>query len=317
MTQSVGKHRNTSRRERLKLELADILRYWQIYLFLLPALAYVIIFHYAPMYGVQIAFKNYNPFKGIAASEWAGMKYFMQFFESYYFKTLIVNTVRISLMSIVLSFPFPILFALLLNELKSLRFKRFVQTVTYAPHFISTVVMCGMLTLFLSPSSGLLNQLIARLGGEKRAYLESSALFPWIYVISGIWQNLGWNSILYVSTLSGVDPTLYEAARIDGASRLQKMVHVDFPALVPIIVILTIMNFGQIMSVGFEKALLLQNNLNVETSELISTYVYKRGLQEAQFSFSTAVGLFNSVVNFALLMIVNGISRKVSTTSLF
>ncbi|MBR0464650.1 MAG: sugar ABC transporter permease [Clostridia bacterium] len=297
--------------------LMDIGRYWQIYLFLLPALIYVVIFHYVPMYGVQIAFKNYNPFKGMLASEWAGMKYFHQFFESYYFKTIIINTVRISLMAIVFSFPFPIIFALLLNELRSLRFKRFVQTVTYAPHFISTVVMCGMLTLFLAPNSGLLNQLIAFLGGKKRAFLESSTLFPWIYVLSGIWQNLGWNSILYVSTLSSVDPTLYEAARIDGASRFQKMLHVDFPALLPIIVILTILNFGQIMSVGFEKALLLQNNLNSETSELISTYVYKRGLQEAQFSFSTAVGLFNSVVNFTLLLIVNSISRKVSSTSLF
>lgn len=295
----------------------DILRYWQIYLFLLPAIAYVILFHYAPMYGVQIAFKNYNPFKGIQASEWVGAKYFVQFFESYYFKTIIVNTVRISLMAIVFSFPFPIVFALLLNELNGLRFKRFVQTVTYAPHFISTVVMCGMLTLFLAPNSGLLNQLIVLLGGTQKAFLEDSTLFPWIYVLSGIWQNMGWNSILYVSTLAGVDPTLYEAARIDGASRFQKMVHVDFPALLPIIVILTIMNFGQLMSVGFEKALLLQNNLNLETSELISTYVYKRGLQEAQFSFSTAVGLFNSVVNFALLLIVNGICKKVSTTSLF
>lgn len=302
---------------RARRVLTDIGRYWQIYLFLLPALLYVAVFHYAPMYGVQIAFKNYNPFKGMLASEWAGMKYFHQFFDSYYFKTIIVNTVRISLMSIVFSFPFPIVFALLLNELRSLKFKRFVQTVTYAPHFISTVVMCGMLTLFLAPNSGLLNQLIASFGGKKRAFLESSTLFPWIYVLSGVWQNLGWNSILYVSTLSGVDPTLYEAARIDGASRFQKMLHVDFPALLPIIVILTIMNFGQIMSVGFEKALLLQNNLNSETSELISTYVYKRGLQEAQFSFSTAVGLFNSVVNFSLLLIVNAISRKVSSTSLF
>lgn len=303
--------------ERLKTGATDVLRYWQIYLFLLPALAYVIIFHYAPMYGVQIAFKNYNPYKGISGSEWAGLKYFYQFFDSYYCKTIIVNTVRISVMAITLSFPFPIIFALLLNELKSLRFKRVVQTVSYAPHFISTVVMCGMITLFLAPNSGLLNQFVAMLGGQKRAYLESSTLFPWIYVITGIWQNLGWNSILYVSTLAGVDPTLYEAARIDGASRFQKMIHVDFPALVPIIVILTIMNFGQIMSVGFEKAFLLQNNLNMETSELISTYVYKRGLQEAQFSFSTAVGLFNSAVNFSLLLIVNGICRKVSSTSLF
>lgn len=304
-------------RRRMAYVAANLKRHWQIYLFLLPALLYVAIFHYAPMYGVQIAFKDFNPYKGMAASEWAGFKYFIQFFESYYFKTLIVNTVRISLMAIIFSFPFPILFALMLNELKSLRFKRLVQTVTYAPHFISTVVMCGMLTLFLSPNSGLINQLIALTGGEKQAFLESSTLFPWIYVISGVWQNLGWNSILYVSTLSGVDPTLYEAARIDGATRLQKMVHVDFPALVPIIVILTIMNFGQIMSVGFEKALLLQNNLNIETSELISTYVYKRGLQEAQFSFSTAVGLFNSVINLAMLLLVNGICRKVSSTSLF
>lgn len=302
---------------RMRLGLTDVVQYWQIYLFLLPAVAYVIIFHYAPMYGVQIAFKNYNPFKGMADSEWAGLKYFIQFFDSYYCKTIIVNTVRISLMAIAISFPFPIIFALLLNELKGLRFKRAVQTVTYAPHFISTVVMCGMLTLFLAPNSGLLNQLIALMGGKKQAFLESSRLFPWIYVLSGIWQNLGWNSILYVSTLSGVDPSLYEAARIDGASRLQKMAHVDFPALVPIIVILTIMNFGQIMSVGFEKALLLQNNLNIETSELISTYVYKRGLQEAQFSFSTAVGLFNSAVNFAMLLIVNGICRKAGSTSLF
>ncbi len=297
--------------------MANLKRHWQIYLFLVPALLYVAIFHYAPMYGVQIAFKDFNPYKGMAASEWVGLKYFIQFFESYYFENLIVNTVRISLMAIVFSFPFPILFALMLNELKSLRFKRFVQTVTYAPHFISTVVMCGMLTLFLAPNSGLLNQFIAMAGGQKQAFLESASLFPWIYVLSGIWQNLGWNSILYVSTLSGVDPTLYEAARIDGATRLQKMVHVDFPALVPIIIILTIMNFGQIMSVGFEKALLLQNNLNIETSELISTYVYKRGLQEAQFSFATAVGLFNSVINLAMLILVNGISRKVSSTSLF
>ena len=301
----------------LRAGAMDVLRYWQLYAFLLPALAYVIIFHYAPMYGVQIAFKDYNPYRGMMASDWAGMKYFNQFFQSYYFGNIIGNTVRISLMSMVLSFPFPIIFALLLNELKAMRFKRLVQMVSYAPHFISTVVMCGMITLFLSPNSGLINQIVALLGGQKQAFLESSELFPWIYVITGMWQNIGWNSILYVSTLSGVDPTLYEAARIDGASRFQKMIHVDFPSLVPIIVILTIMNFGQLLSVGFEKALLLQNNLNIETSELISTYVYKRGLLDSQFSFSTAVGLFNSVINFSLLLIVNAICRKVSSTSLF
>ncbi|HML48971.1 MAG TPA: ABC transporter permease subunit, partial [Clostridia bacterium] len=267
-----------------------------------PALVYLIIFNYAPMYGVQIAFRDYQAVRGITGSAWAGLKYFRQFFNSYYSTTVIVNTVRISVMQMTIGFPFPILFALMLNELKRVRLKRFIQTVTYAPHFISTVVMAGILISFLSPSSGMINMALKRLGGTPVAFMEKSAYFPWIYVISGIWQNLGWNSILYFAVLSGVDPELYEAARIDGASRLQKVRYIDFPSLLPMIVTLTILNFGNIMSVGFEKAFLLQNNLNAETSELISTYVYKRGLQSAQYSLATAVGLFNSAVNLVLLV---------------
>lgn len=302
---------------KLSQTLRHMGRQYELYLLALPAIVYIIIFNYAPMYGVQLAFKDFQAVKGIAGSPYVGLKYFMQFFNSYYFSTVVTNTVRLSLMAIILSFPCPILFALMLNELRSRRLRRVIQTITYAPHFISTVVLCGIIIAFLSPSSGIINIIIKALGGTAIPFMEQSAKFPWIYVISGIWQNLGWNSILYFAVLSNVDPELYEAAKIDGASRMQKIVHIDFPSLIPMIVMLTILNFGSIMSVGFEKAYLLQNNLNMETSELISTYVYKRGLIDAQYSFSTAVGLFNSVINFVLIVTVNFIAGKVGETSLF
>lgn len=301
----------------LSRTLRHMLRQYQLYLLALPAIAYVVVFNYIPMYGVQLAFRDFHVMKGITGGTFVGMKYFNQFFNSYYFSTVVTNTVRLSLMAIVFSFPFPILFALMLNELRSRKLRRTIQTITYAPHFISTVVLCGMVIAFLSPSSGLVNLLIKALGGSPVPFMEQSGKFPWVYVISGIWQNLGWNSILYFAVLSNVDPTLYEAAKIDGANRLQKIVKIDLPTLVPMIVMLTILNFGSIMSVGFEKAYLLQNNLNMETSELISTYVYKRGLINTQYSFATAVGLFNSVVNFVLILSVNFLAGKVGETSLF
>lgn len=295
----------------------QILSYWEIYLMLIPAAVYFIIFHYLPIYGIQIAFRDFSPVKGIWDSNWAGFKYFERFFQSPYFVTLLKNTLSVSLYQLIAGFFPPIILALLLNHQRSERFKKTVQTASYAPHFISTVVLVGMMKVMLSPSMGIVNFAIEALGGEAIHFFARPEMFRHLYVWSGIWQDLGWSAILYVGALSGISPELYEAATIDGASVWKKIRHIDIPGIMPTIVILLILNSGSILGVGYEKAYLMQNTQNASTSEVISTYVYKQGLVSAQYSYSAAVGLFNSVVNFVFLLIVNTISSRISKTSLF
>jgi len=294
-----------------------ILRNWQLYLFVLPAVVYYIVFHYVPIYGVQIAFRQYYPMRGILGSPWVGMKHFMRFFNSYYFTTVIGNTLRISLTALIVGFPIPVLLALMLNEVQHLRFKKLVQTVTYAPHFISMVVMVGMLILFLTPSSGIINHMLAAVGMERKAFMQDARNFHWIYVFSSIWQESGWSSVIFVAALASIDSSQVEAAIIDGANKLQRMVYINLPVLIPTIVIMLIMRSGSILSVGFEKVYLMQNATNLSRSEIISTYVYKAGLIDGDFSFAAAVGLFNSLINFAILVLVNLFARRVGETSLW
>ncbi len=283
----------------------------------LPVLVFFLVFHYAPMYGVQIAFKKFSAVRGIVGSPWRGLYYFQQFFDSYLFGELIGNTLGLSLYSLAVGFPTPILLALMMNELRSERVKRVVQTITYAPHFISMVVMCSMIILFLSPSSGVLNRIIEILGGQSVYFMGKPEYFKTIYVLSGVWQNTGWSSIIYMAALSGIDPQLHEAATIDGASRLQRVWHINLPGILPTAVILLIMNCGSLMSIGFEKAFLLMNDLNRAAAEIISTFVYQRGLIDRNYSSAAAIGLFNSAINLVLLLGVNTIARRVSDTSLW
>ncbi|MFD0710524.1 ABC transporter permease [Paenibacillus sp. GCM10027626] len=293
------------------------LQNWELYLFIAPAFFYYLIFHYGPMYGVQIAFKNFIPVKGILGSPWAGFDHFERFFNSYYFWDLLWNTLSISLYELAIGFPLPIILALAFNEVKDGFFKRTVQTVTYAPHFISVVVMAGMIITFLSPSSGIVIHLLTALGINAPDFLTDPAWFKTMYVLSGVWQGTGWGTIIYLAALSSVDPQLHEAAVMDGANRFRRIWHINIPTIVPTITILLILNMGSILGVGFEKILLLQNPLNMGSSDVISTFVYRAGLVDAQYSFSTAVGLFNSVVNAVLLVVVNRIARRTSETSLW
>ena len=294
-----------------------ILKNWQLYLFVLPAVAYFIIFQYVPLYGIQIAFRNYKAADGFFGSEWVGLAHFIRFFRSYYFGTVIRNTLTITGLSLLLGFPVPILFALLLNEILHTKYQKLIQTISLAPHFISTVVMCGMLIIFLNPTTGLFNHIRSALGLTSFNYLQSASGFKWIYILSGIWQETGWSSIIYFAALAGVDSALLEAARIDGANKWQRIWHINLPVLVPTIVILLIMQCGSLLSVGFEKVYLLQNDTNLSASEVISTYVYKVGLIKSDFSFSTAVEMFNSVINCILLLLVNFIAGRLGETSLW
>lgn len=290
---------------------------WRLYVLVSPVIAYFIVFEYMPMYGLQIAFKNFIATKGIWGSPWVGFKHFERFFESYYFWALIKNTLGISLLSLIFGFPAPILLALLINETRHRLFQRVVQTVTYAPHFLSTVVLVGMVMMFLSPKNGLINQMIVWFGGEPISFMTEPSWFKTIYVSSGIWQQMGWSSIIYLAALTGIDPQLHDAARVDGAGRLQRIWHINLPGIMPTVVILLILNVGSVMSVGFEKVFLMQNSLNIESSDVISTYVYRTGIVGAQYSFSAAVGLFNSLINFVLLVLVNSIARRMKQTSLW
>lgn len=289
---------------------------WICYLFILPMIIYVIIFNYIPMYGIQLAFKNYRVSDGIWGSAWVGFQHFKTFFESYQFKNLLWNTLSLSLYSLVAGFPMPILFALFLNYITNVKLKKTAQMITYAPHFISMVVYCGMILVFLS-SDGVVNQILKLLGINEIAFLSNPSSFRHIYVWSGVLQNIGWGSIMYISVLTSVDPTLHEAATVDGATRFQRLLHIDLPAIVPTMVIMLIMRAGEIMDLGFEKAFLLQNNINLDYSEIIATYVYKVGIQRGQFSYSSAIGLFNNVINLVLLVVVNKIARRVSDVSLW
>ncbi len=296
-----------------------ICRNWQLYLFLLPAVAYFLLFRYYPMFGLQIAFKNYKPTLSMWGSPWADdiWKYFKQFFVTPAFKRALPNTLAISVGTLIISFPVPIILALLLNQLTSKRYKKIVQTTLYAPHFISTVVMVGIVTLFFALKSGIVNHLIEMLGGERIHFMAEPSWFRPLYIGSEIWQSAGWGSILYLAALSGINPELHEAAIMDGANKFQRVWHIDIPGILPTIVIMFILNSGKIMAVGQEKALLMQNSLNQSTSEIISTYVYKRGLQNHNWSFATAVGMFESVVNLVLLCTVNFVSKRVTESSLF
>ncbi len=286
------------------------------YLMLLPAVAYVLIFNYAPMYGLQIAFKNYKLSLGMADSPWIGFRNFTDFFNSYSFPQLMKNTFVLSLYQIVIGFPIPIIVALILNELKG-GFKKTTQTILYAPHFISTVVLVGVITTMFSPSQGVVNTLLEAIGMERIYFMGEPQYFRHLYVWSGVWQSMGWSAIIYLAALAGVDPALHEAADIDGATRMQKIIHINIPTILPTIIIMLILRMGQIASVGYEKVYLMQNDLNVSTAEVISTYVYKRGIVNSNYSFSTAIGLFNNVINVTMLLIANKCSKKASGTSLF
>lgn len=309
---------NNSRTTGTKNALSKkILKNYELYLFLLPAVIYYLIFAYGPLYGLQIAFKDFNGSLGIWGSRWVGLKHFKNFFDSYYFGLLIKNTLAISIYSILAGFPIPIIIALMLNEVRNAKYKKFIQTVIYAPHFISTVVLVGVVIILLSPTYGLVNIALKGLGFESKSFMTDPNAFRHIYVWSGIWQNAGWNSIIYIAALSSIDTSMYEAATIDGANRLQRIWYINIPSIIPTMLILLILNTGSVMNVGFEKIFLMQNDLNSTTSDVISTYIYRRGLLNADYSFSTVVGLFNNVINFILLITVNAITRKFSETSLF
>ena len=279
---------------------------WQFHVFLLIPVIYTIMFHYIPLLGGGVlAFKDYSIRDGIFASPWVGFRYFNQFFSSPHFFRLIGNTLALSFWMLILGMPLPILLAIALNEVGNQRFKKFVQTLTYAPYFISTVIMVAMIFSFLDPRIGIINQLLQNIGIPAQNYMAYPSAFRPIYVLSGLWQFTGYNAIIYIAALSGIDPNLYEAAKVDGASRLKRILNVDLPCILPTIIVILILEAGKLMNVGFEKVFLMQNNLNLSVSEIISTYVYKMGLVNAQYSFSTAVGLFNSTVNLIIVLAVN------------
>lgn len=289
----------------------------QLYLFILPAFLVIFIFSYIPMYGVLIAFKDFVPSLGVWDSPWVGLKHFQRFFDSYYFWDLLKNTLGISVYSLIVGFPLPIILALALNEVKDGPWKKFSQTITYAPNFISTVVMVGMIIAFLNPSTGIINNALNFLGIDSISFMENPRWFKTVYVLSGVWQGTGWASVIYLAALAGVDTQLHEAAIVDGASRLQRIWHINLPTIRPTMVILLIMNVGSIMNLGYEKILLMQNPLNMQSSNVIATFVYQQGLLEAQYSYAAAVGVFNSVINAILLIAVNRVASKLGESTLF
>jgi len=323
LTSDIKKSKNGFARRELRKALINN---WDLYLLLLPVIAYFIIFHYWPMFGVQIAFKDYRNSLGIWGSPFTtqhGLKHFIRFFNSSHFVQILRNTVSLSVYRLIAQFPTPIILALLMNELKSIKFKKTVQMVTYAPHFLSTVVLVGMVSVLtaapspLMESGGIINIIIQKLGMQPIKFMTEPEWFPHLYVWSGVWQNTGWGSIIYMAALAGIDLEQYEAAMVDGASKLQRLWHITLPGIIPTAITLLILDVGKIMNVGFEKVFLMQNSLNQSTAQVISTYVYDVGLKGAQYDFSTAVGLFNSVINFVLLITVNKISKKLSETSLW
>lgn len=287
-----------------------------VYLMVLPVIIYFIIFSYWPMYGIIIAFKEYSPGKGILGSEWVGLKNFKDFFSSYYVGRLIKNTLLINIYDLFWGFPAPIILALLINEVKNKLFKRTIQTISYLPHFISLVVVCGIIIDFTA-SDGLITTILSYFGVKPTNLLMKPELFRTIYISSGIWQGVGWGSIIYLAALTGINPSLYEAATIDGAGRWKQTIHITLPGIAPTIIIMLILRLGSMMSVGYEKIILLYNPTTYETADVISSFVYRKGLIESDYSYSTAVGLFNSIINFVLIIIANAISRKVSETSLW
>ena len=295
----------------------NIQKNWILYVMILPVVIYYIVFAYAPMYGVQLAFKNYKIKLGIMGSPWVGLDHFKRFFNSYNFSLLLKNTLGISIYSLLVGFPIPIIFALLLNYIKNRYLKKTVQMVSYAPYFISTVVICGMLTIFMNPDTGVFNTILKALGMEPLDVLSKPKWFKSIYVWSGVWQGMGWSSIIYISALSGVDYEMHEAAIVDGATKLQRILHIDLPSIKPTIIMMLILQLGSLMNVGFEKVFLLQNTLNKQAASVISTYVYEVGLINSDYGYSTAIGLFNSIINMLLLVGANWFCKKFADESLF
>ncbi len=303
-----------ARKGNLKTKL---LNDWQLYLLILPGVIYFIVFHYVPLYGIQIAFKDFKVSKGIVDSAWVGFDNFKTFFNSYYCGRLIINTLLLNVYSLLWSFPVPVVLALLLNRIKQERFKKFTQTVIYIPHFISTVVMAGMLYIFLSPETGMINRLINALGGQSIYFMAEAGWFRTVYIASGIWQSAGWGTILYIAALTGVDQEVYEAATLDGASVMQKIRHIDIPSILPIAVMMLILECGKIMGGDTQKALLLQTKSNTATSDIIGLYVYNVGLGQAKYSYTAAIGLFQNLIGFVMIVVVNTISKRVSSVSMF
>lgn len=296
---------------------SNLYRSRYLYMLIAPIAFYYFIFHYIPMYGLVIAFKDFNPYQGILQSPWVGFSHFVNFFHSPFAYRLIRNTVAINVYDLIAGFPIPIILALMINEVKGNWFKRGVQTIVYMPHFISIVVISGMLVSFLSPSSGFINKFISILGGQPIHFLAEPGWFRSVYVWSGVWQGAGWGSIIYLAALSGIDVELYEAATVDGASKWQKMKYITFPGILPTVIIMLILRMGSMFSVGFEKIMLLYSPMTYETADVISTYVYRQGILNADYSYTSAIGLFNSVINFILLVAVNKLSRRISETSLW
>ncbi|WMJ86700.1 ABC transporter permease [Anaerocolumna sp. MB42-C2] len=297
-----------------------ILGRWQLYVFLIIPVIYIILFNYVPMLGIQLAFKKFNARLGIWGSPWVGFDQFIKFFTSYQFVRVIKNTLTLSFYGLLAGFPLPIILALVLNSIRSERYKKFIQTVTYLPYFISLVVMVGILTQMLNPRIGMIANIYSFISGNEAPDMMSNpSAFPHIYVLSGVWQSIGYNSIIYIAALSGVDPELHEAAEVDGASRFKRVIHVDLPTILPTAAIMLILNAGQIMNIGFDKAYLMQNPLNLSASEVISTYVYKVGIASStnDFSYATAIDFFNSSINMVLITVVNFISKKLGGNSLF
>lgn len=301
----------------LKTWKRDFRHCWQMWILLLPALIWLVVFCYTPMYGLLITFKDYKANLGILGSPWAGLKYFRQFFETDIAFTSIVNTIRISGFSLLFSFPIPILFALMLNQISSSKVRKFLQSVSFMPYFISAVVLVGMLNIILSPTTGFVNVFLNHFGMGGKMFMTREEYFLPIYILSGIWQSMGFNAIVYIAALTTIDTALYEAATIDGASKFKQILYIEIPSILPTIIVMFILATGNMLSVGYEKVYLMQSSLNLSVSEVVSTYVYKVGIQSAQFSFATAVGLFNSVANFLIIFVTNAISRRISDISLF
>lgn len=289
---------------------------WQLYLLLLPTLIYFILFEYGPMYGLLIAFKDFSPIKGILESPWVGFKHFQTFLESYQFETLIKNTIAISFYELTL-FPIPVILALLLNQLVSSKYKRFVQTITYAPHFISTVVLVGMMYIFFSPRTGVFNLMLGQFGVDPIQFMAEPGWFKSMFVWSNVWQNAGFGMIIYLAALTSINPELHEAAVVDGATKVQRIRNIDLPGIMPTVMIMLLLQMGSFMSIGFEKVYLMQNAVNSDASEIIQTHVYKTGLIGGKFSYSTAVGLFNNVINFIILLSFNQLAKRMKQTSLW
>lgn len=312
-----GKSMKTTERESFSFRVKkDWKRNRSLYLLVLPVILFYVLFHYKPMYGAIIAFQDFNPRLGVFGSDWVGFDQFIRFFTSPYFGRLVKNTLLLSVYGIIFGFPAPIILALLLNELKAMRFKKTVQTITYLPHFISLVVVTGIIKDF-TQSTGLINDIIVMFGGVRTSLIQNPALYRTIYIVSDIWQGIGWGSIIYLSALSGVDQQLYEAASIDGAGRWKQLIHVTLPGITPTIVIMLIMRMGQLLGTGYEKTILLYNEATYETADVIASYIYRVGILERNWSYSTAIGLFNSVINLALLIVTNKFSKRVSETSLW